>query len=77
VNASPDEHIGHAVRRIEELRALERLSTDLRERCKNARSTGRCVMSTGIADAGVGHPDHRTAPPALGPRALIHAALSR
>jgi hypothetical protein len=51
VNGLLDEHIGHVVRRIKELRVLERQVKELRNCCHAARPVYQCGILAGLADA--------------------------
>lgn len=51
VNGLLDEHIGHVVGRIRELRALERELKQLREQCASRNSTTECGIMTGLEQA--------------------------
>lgn len=51
VNALLDDHIGHVVQRIRELRALERDLRALRARCKAPHALAQCGILQGLDDA--------------------------
>ncbi|MCZ8098910.1 MAG: Cd(II)/Pb(II)-responsive transcriptional regulator [Burkholderiales bacterium] len=51
VNALLDEHIGHVVRRIKELRTLERQLRDLRARCASETDAAHCGILSELAVA--------------------------
>jgi Cd(II)/Pb(II)-responsive transcriptional regulator len=51
VNALLDEHIGHVVRRIKELRTLERQLRDLRARCASETNAAHCGILSELAVA--------------------------
>lgn len=52
-----DEHLGHVVRRIEELRALERELRALRASCATGQTAGECGILGGLERAAREH-DH-------------------
>ncbi len=54
VNALLDQHIGHVVSRVEELRELERQLKSLRKLCATVRSTKDCRILHELTTAGVG-----------------------
>lgn len=51
VDALLDEHIGHVVRRIKELRTLERQLRDLRTRCASETDAAHCGILSELAVA--------------------------
>ena len=51
VNALLDEHLGHVMRRIKELRGLERELKALRERCASATDTAHCGILSELETA--------------------------
>lgn len=59
VDALLDEHIGHVVRRIKELKTLERELRALRETCSEGRSAADCGILGGLERAAHEH-DHAT-----------------
>lgn len=62
-----DEHIGHVVSRIKELRGLEEELRELRGRCSTGRTTSNCGILGGLEDAA-------RAPAAAFPARAGHAA---
>lgn len=51
VNALLDEHIGHVVTRIDELRQLQTQLEELRRRCVRIQDTDQCGILTGLSRA--------------------------
>ena len=51
VNALLDEHVGHVVQRIKELRALEKELKSLQHLCASARSAADCGILEGLEKA--------------------------
>lgn len=49
VNDLLDEHVGHVVTRIRELKKLERQLRDLRDQCKDARDASECGILNELA----------------------------
>ena len=56
-----DEHIGHVVSRIRELKALEKELRALRDQCSEGRSAANCGILGGLENAAREH-DHATPP---------------
>ncbi len=53
VNRLLDEHIGHVVRRIGELQALEKQLRELRGRCPDDRQASTCGILEGLSQSGI------------------------
>ncbi|QRM20460.1 Cd(II)/Pb(II)-responsive transcriptional regulator [Dechloromonas sp. TW-R-39-2] len=53
VNRLLDEHIGHVVRRIGELQALEKQLLELRSRCPDDRRASTCGILEGLSQSGI------------------------
>lgn len=53
VNRFLDEHIGHVVRRIGELQALEKQLLELRDRCTDERRASNCGILEGLSQSGI------------------------
>ena len=53
VNRLLDEHIGHVVRRIGELQALEKQLLELRSRCPDNRQASTCGILEGLSQSGI------------------------
>jgi len=53
VNRLLDEHIGHVVRRIGELQALEKQLRELRGRCPDDRQASTCGVLEGLSQSGI------------------------
>jgi len=53
VNRLLDEHIGHVVRRIGELQALEKQLLELRSRCPDNRRASTCGILEGLSQSGI------------------------
>ena len=53
VNRLLDEHIGHVVRRIGELQALEKQLLELRGRCPDDRRASTCGILEGLSQSGI------------------------
>ena len=53
VNRLLDDHIGHVVRRIGELQALEKQLQELRGRCLDERRASTCGILEGLSQSGI------------------------
>ena len=53
VNRLLDDHIGHVVRRIGELQALEKQLLELRGRCPDDRRASTCGILEGLSQSGI------------------------
>jgi Cd(II)/Pb(II)-responsive transcriptional regulator len=60
VNDLLDEHVGHVVNRIRELRQMECQLRDLRELCKEARDAGQCGILNELKRPTLNSPDGDT-----------------
>ena len=55
VNGLLDDHIGHVVERLRELKALEKELRRLREQCAGSRATADCGILSGLEKAALEH----------------------